>query len=299
MGLFQDMIEDPITRLAIRQAVTVAAETPVRRAIERMRSSQMGCAMVVDADAKPQGMFTEAMLRVLLFEQQDGLREPIERQMARHFPWVKTNDPIATVLDAMQSKNHRFVCVIDDNQQVAGITDQKALMEYVARHFPRQITAGTDAFAPAAPPMETPSPDDDSLERALADEPVSSMQTTPFRTVPPDRPICQVLEDMVRLEVACLLVAENDRLLGLFSDWDIIEKVALDFDSLRNRPIRDVMTDHPVHVHENDSAAAALSVIALDGFRHVPVLAGDERVVGIVSPQRIASFLQQHLSERG
>ena len=59
--------------------------------------------------------------------------------MAEQLPWVKLSDPIADVLEAMQLKNLRFLCVIDEEGQLAGLTGQKGLMEYVADHFPSQV----------------------------------------------------------------------------------------------------------------------------------------------------------------
>ncbi len=40
-----------------------------------------------------------------------------------------------------------------------------------------------------------------------------------------------------------------------------------------------------------DSSAAVLNVMAISGFRHVPVLSLDGKIVGIATPQRVTSFL--------
>ncbi len=39
----------------------------------------------------------------------------------------------------MKIKNVRFLCVVDEDRRVVGLTGQKGLMEYVADHFPRQV----------------------------------------------------------------------------------------------------------------------------------------------------------------
>jgi CBS domain-containing protein len=54
------------------------------------------------------------------------------------------------------------------------------------------------------------------------------------------------------------------------------------------------MTADPIYIYETDSAAAALSVMAVSGYRHVTVLNLQDELVGIISPQRVASFLQEH-----
>ena len=59
--------------------------------------------------------------------------------------------------------------------------------------------------------------------------------------------------------------------------------------------VSEVMTPNPVFLYETDSLASALCVMALYGFRHVPVLDLKENIVGIVSPQRVAMFLQEQI----
>jgi CBS domain-containing protein len=136
---------------------------------------------------------------------------------------------------------------------------------------------------------------DDPLERSLAEDSVLSVQATPYASVPPDTPVWQAVKRLAELHVACLLVEEDGRLQGVFTDRDVLNNVALEYEQVKDRPVRDVMTSNPVYVHETDSVAAALSVMAVCGFRHVPVLSLDGKILGIVSPQRVANFLQEKL----
>ncbi|MEQ8849260.1 CBS domain-containing protein [Botrimarina sp.] len=132
----------------------------------------------------------------------------------------------------------------------------------------------------------------DALEQALSEEPVTAIQAQPFASVSPDTPISAAVELLSRLHVACLLVADGDKLLGVFTDRDVLDRVALEYDSVKDQPISTVMTPDPVFVYETDSTGAALAVIAVSGHRHVPVLTLDGSVVGVVSPHRVTGFLQ-------
>ncbi len=105
----------------------------------------------------------------------------------------------------------------------------------------------------------------------------------------------EAVRQLSRFHIACLLVAVEGKLVGVFSDRDVLDKVALEYDAVKDRPVSDVMTTSPVHVYESDPAAAALSVMAVSGHRYVPILNLDDRLVGIASPQRVASFLQRYL----
>jgi len=150
MGLYDNMLTDPISRLALRQAITVSADLSVRDAVLRMREGKLGCVIVTDADRKPLGMFTEAMLRTLLNQNQNFLDDSVCDHMARQYPSAALDDPVVTVLEAMQAENVRFVCVVDKQGRAAGLTGQKGLMEYIADHFPQLVMTQR---AGAKPPL--------------------------------------------------------------------------------------------------------------------------------------------------
>ncbi len=136
---------------------------------------------------------------------------------------------------------------------------------------------------------------DDPLTRALAEEKVLAIQHEPFSTVSRDYPVHQAVKQLASQHVACLLVEEEGRLVGVFSDRDVLNKVALEYDDVKDKPLGEVMTTNPIFVYESDCSAAALSVMAVCGFRHVPVTNLEEKIVGIVSPQRVTSYLRKHM----
>ena len=132
----------------------------------------------------------------------------------------------------------------------------------------------------------------DPLERAIAEESVTKIEHQPHMSVAADMTVGDAVQKLATEHVACLMVEEDGKLVGVFTDRDVLNQIALEPDQLK-RPVRDVMTASPVYVYESDPAAAALCVMALSGHRHVPVVDVDERVLGIVSPQRVTAFLLQ------
>ena len=137
----------------------------------------------------------------------------------------------------------------------------------------------------------------DALEHALATETVSAIQATPYVSISPETPVSEAVQQLAQLQVACLLVEKDQRLVGVFSDRDVLDKVALEYASVQDRPVSAVMTANPVFVYDSESSAAVLTVMAVHGFRHVPVLDTDQKIVGIVSPFRITGFLRAHFEK--
>lgn len=149
MGLHANMSTEPVVRLKLRPALRVRPTTTLREAIGVMRAGRLGCAIVVDDNDRPVGIFTEAMLRALMANSAPPLSDPVSSHMAKSFAWVKESDPIETVLDGMETKNIRFVVVVNQSGKVVGLTGQKGLMEYVADHFPGEVMVqriGTEPY---------------------------------------------------------------------------------------------------------------------------------------------------------
>ncbi|NIL99096.1 MAG: CBS domain-containing protein [Planctomycetales bacterium] len=137
---------------------------------------------------------------------------------------------------------------------------------------------------------------EDPLEQALAEETVSAIRHEPYVRIPPDTPVQAAVEKLAGLHVACLLVEQEGKLVGVFSDRDVLSRVAEEYDQLKDQPVSEVMTNNPIYVYETDSPAAALAVMAVAGYRHVPVLNLDDQLVGIVSPQRVTAFLHRYFA---
>jgi CBS domain-containing protein len=148
MGLHENMLKEPVSRLNLREPVLAGPDDRVRDAVRRMRERQLGCVYVVQENGKAIGMFTESMLNRLLVNNPGALEDPLRRHMADYWCCVKMTDPIVKVLTAMQSRNVRFVCVLNDDGAVVALTGQKGLMEYVAEHFPGQVMVQRIGCAP-------------------------------------------------------------------------------------------------------------------------------------------------------
>lgn len=149
-----------------------------------------------------------------------------------------------------------------------------------------------------ADPLENYDPPayDDPLERAIAEEPVTNIRTSPWIGISPETTVETATGRLAGRQVACLLVEEEGRLVGVFSDRDVLNRAALEWPEVKDRPVREVMSTDPVFVRDDDNAAAVLCVMAASGYRHVPVLDYDDRIVGVITPQRLTGFLRERMS---
>ncbi len=134
---------------------------------------------------------------------------------------------------------------------------------------------------------------DDPIEKAIAEKPISNLRSRPFVAVVPETTVSEAVKRLAAEHVSCLLVAEDGKLVGIFTDREVLHKVAF-AENLDSILIRDIMTADPVFVYEDDPVAAALCVMAASGYRHVPVVDQEEKLSGIISPQRVTNYLTKH-----
>ena len=148
MGLHLNMRTEPVSKLALREAILTRPDETVRHAVQRMRDKQLGCVFIVDGDRKPIGVFTESILNRLLVIRPQAIDDPLSRHMDPEVCCVRLTDPIHCLCAAMQDQDLRFVCVVDDEGRASWLTGQRGLVEYMAEHFPGHVMVQRIGCAP-------------------------------------------------------------------------------------------------------------------------------------------------------
>ncbi len=139
MGLKEDLQHETVSRLPIREAIAVPPATTIREAVEKMRAQGLGCAVIVDAEGKPEGIFTERALLGVLLEGVSLDDTSVGQHIYANYSHVKSSEPISRVWDEILHGGYRFVCVTDDDGKLVGLTGQRGLSEYISEYFPQQV----------------------------------------------------------------------------------------------------------------------------------------------------------------
>jgi len=90
------------------------------------------------------------------------------------------------------------------------------------------------------------------------------------------------LELMAEKNVGALLVVEDHKLIGVFSERDYARKVVLQGRSSKNTTVRELMSDQPVHVGPEASMRDCMVLMTELRIRHLPVIDGGT-ILGVVS----------------
>jgi CBS domain-containing protein len=87
---------------------------------------------------------------------------------------------------------------------------------------------------------------------------------------------------MARHDIGALIVIDDGRLSGIFSERDYARKVILHGKHSKDLAVAEIMTPHVVRIGPDDSVEACMTVMTERHVRHLPVVDGDA-VVGVVS----------------
>jgi CBS domain-containing protein len=115
-------------------------------------------------------------------------------------------------------------------------------------------------------------------------------------TVAPRVPVTEVAQRMVARDVGAVLVVEGDRLVGILTERDVLRAVAKGLDE--STLVNDCMTKDPDTLDTDETIRQAATLMIHGGFRHLPVMDGDE-VVGMLSIRDLMRVALDDSAPRG
>ena len=139
MGFREELCEESLDALAIRDAIAVRPLTLVRAAIAAMRSQALGCVVIVNNDYAPIGIFSEQSVIQLLLGGAPLDETPVSEFADPNFLSLPITAPISAAWDAIQNEGVRFICVTDTSGRLIGLTGQRGIAEHVSDCFAGQV----------------------------------------------------------------------------------------------------------------------------------------------------------------
>lgn len=137
----------------------------------------------------------------------------------------------------------------------------------------------------------------DAVERALMADPVSILKPRPPVTVPDTADLGRAMQLMMGEGVGAVLVTDAaGKLVGILTERDFLTKIA-GSDLFTLLPVRQFMTRNPETVRAADPLAFALRMMDVGGYRHLPVVNGDQPT-GVISVRDVLRHVLSHCRPR-
>jgi CBS domain-containing protein len=130
------------------------------------------------------------------------------------------------------------------------------------------------------------------IRGALFDDTIAALRPTDAICLPATATVHEAVQKMLaRRQAGVLVVDERGKLVGIFTERDVLNRVvAKDVDVRRTR-LSAVMTPNPEALGIAQRVAYAVHCMSVAGYRTVPLVDGDGHPVGIVTVSDVMRWL--------
>lgn len=131
-------------------------------------------------------------------------------------------------------------------------------------------------------------------EYGILSEPLPVLVPRAPECVPHTATAAQAIARLKGKNVGCVLVTgAGGELVGIFTERDVLYRVAGLIRELDQVPVESLMTPRPTTLRISATVSHALHLMGLHGFRHVPLVDEADRPVGIISFRDIVHFIEE------
>jgi CBS domain-containing protein len=103
-----------------------------------------------------------------------------------------------------------------------------------------------------------------------------------IQSIHPDDSVFDAIQKLANANIGSLIVVEDDRPVGIFTERDYARNVILKGKSSPTTKVRDIMTTRVVYARPEQTVEQCMAVMTDKHIRHLPVLR-DEKLIGMIS----------------
>jgi CBS domain-containing protein len=133
------------------------------------------------------------------------------------------------------------------------------------------------------------------FDKELIREPVTNLPVREAVVLSAQSSVTEAMRSMQRDHRGCVLVTDDgtssSKLLGIFTERDVLFRIVDRGKNPATLPLEDVMTPDPEVLPISATVAYALNKMSLGGFRHIPVVNEEHHPAFVVSVRDIVEFL--------
>ena len=137
----------------------------------------------------------------------------------------------------------------------------------------------------------------DGLKRHIMRDPIRRLAPLKPLVATPATTIWECIRIMRDGRHGSVLVVDRnagEHLVGIFTERDVLLRVWGSGLDINTTPVSRVMTREPVVLKEDDILAHAIHLMAVRGFRHIPIVR-DDRPIGFVSVRGILRYVAEQV----
>jgi len=114
----------------------------------------------------------------------------------------------------------------------------------------------------------------------------------PIHSVGPDVSVTGCVRTMTSEKLGALVIMDGERLIGIFTERDAMNKVlAAGRDPLKTK-VSEVMTDNPYSIPPTTTVGEAMTIVTNRRFRHLPIVENG-KVLAVISSGDLTHWMMQ------
>lgn len=110
--------------------------------------------------------------------------------------------------------------------------------------------------------------------------------------ISPESTVADAIRLMTQVDQSAIMVKQGKRLVGIFSERDVISKLTLQQRNPETTLVKDIMSTAVIHVTGDHSCEEAIQVMSENQCRHLPVFEGEEIVAFLTIVDVATAFLE-------
>lgn len=132
-----------------------------------------------------------------------------------------------------------------------------------------------------------------TIEQALRDARLGSLSLSDPACVQRGTSLKVTLRVMRENGVGCVLVCDGERLVGIFTERDVLNKL-IGSGISESEPVDRFMTPDPASLRRTDCLGDAVRMMTERGYRHIPLLDERGRRAGMIAARDIVNYVAEH-----
>ncbi len=133
-----------------------------------------------------------------------------------------------------------------------------------------------------------------SREVIHLDRPITTLNLRKPVTIKGNTSVARCLELMREERIGCLLIIKDEKLVGIFTERDVIRRIVGKNLSHEDIDVSDYMTTDPDTLTHDAPLAFALNYMVLGGYRHVPIVSETNQPMACLSIKNVIKHIGDH-----
>jgi len=257
------MLSNKVSEIMTTSLTNTEGSRSVFEVMEKMAAEDVGRIVVTDKDI-PVGIFTEKDVLKRVVNKVDPKKTKIREVMTSPIRAVREETHIVEAFGKMYRGKFRHLLVRGRRGKIVGILSMRRILGLaveLGQTLPETKTVG-DIMSSGAP----------TVDEALS--------------------IAETIDQMVHKGLASVVVTANGKPCGIFTERDVLKRVAVKALNTKKTPIQEVMTSPLITMARTHLIHDVLAEMYRRDIRNMPVSDERDEVIGIVSMADILQYAQ-------